>query len=123
MKLQVQRGSEEEMMTSLAGTLSLLCVHRLGACQRRDGQTFRKCCCIDEGNRRINRRTLAEESHFRLVLILHLPELRMTPLVDAVEAVRQLISILILRCTRNLPADLIRFCFDAIGLDRPDRLL
>ncbi|GBN06490.1 hypothetical protein AVEN_140572-1 [Araneus ventricosus] len=77
---------------------------------------------IDEGNRRINRRYNAEEVTFQARIDTQQipPRLRMTPLVAAVEAVRQLISILILRCTRNLlPSDRIRFCFDAIDLDRP----
>ncbi|GBN24601.1 hypothetical protein AVEN_249574-1, partial [Araneus ventricosus] len=46
--------------------------------------------------------------------------LRITPLIAAVEAVRQLTTLLILRCASNIrPTDLIRFCFDAIDLDRP----
>ncbi|GBL91952.1 hypothetical protein AVEN_102530-1 [Araneus ventricosus] len=47
------------------------------------------------------------------------PKLRVTPLLAAVKAVRQLITILIEHCARNLrPIDLTRFCFDVIGLLR-----
>ncbi|GBN90662.1 hypothetical protein AVEN_268018-1 [Araneus ventricosus] len=178
MKLRIQRkGSEEEMMTSLAGNLAF-CVwqqdyrhysqrsleididniedeevlrdasqhflnysppfyYQIGngfadqpGPSSRGGvlvegntpENLENAVIIDEGNRRINRRYNAEEVTFQARIDTQQipPRLRMTPLVAAVEAVRQLISILILRCTRNLrPTDFIRFCFDAIDLDRP----
>ncbi|GBO41278.1 hypothetical protein AVEN_78933-1 [Araneus ventricosus] len=77
---------------------------------------------IDERNRRVNRRYNAEEVTFQARIdTQQIPSrLRITPLIAAVEAVRQLITLLILRCASNLrPTDLIRFCFDAIDLDRP----
>ncbi|GBM81693.1 hypothetical protein AVEN_46653-1, partial [Araneus ventricosus] len=77
---------------------------------------------VDEKNRRFNRRYNAEEVTFqaRIDIEQSPSRLRITPLIAAVEAVRQLITLLILRCASNLrPTDLIRFCFDAIDLDRP----
>ncbi|GBN38879.1 hypothetical protein AVEN_91052-1, partial [Araneus ventricosus] len=77
---------------------------------------------IDERNRRINRRYNAEEVTFQARIdTQQVPSrLRITPLIATVEAVRQLITLLILRCASNLrPTDLIRLCFDAIDLDRP----
>ncbi|GBN27025.1 hypothetical protein AVEN_38544-1 [Araneus ventricosus] len=77
---------------------------------------------INEINRRRNQRYNAEEVTFQARIDPEQipPRLQATPLVAAVEAVRSLISILILRCTQNLsPFDLIRFCFMAVGLDRP----
>ncbi|GBN97161.1 hypothetical protein AVEN_10439-1 [Araneus ventricosus] len=76
---------------------------------------------IDERNRRINRRYKAEEVTFQARIdIEQIPSrLRITPLIAAVEAIRRLITLLILRCASNLrPTDLIRFCFDALDLDR-----
>ncbi|KAF8789739.1 hypothetical protein HNY73_007658 [Argiope bruennichi] len=77
---------------------------------------------VDETNRRVNQRYNAEEVTFRARIEEEKipPRLQRTPLVAAVEAVRALFSLLILRCTQNLrPSDLIRFCFMAIGLERP----
>lgn len=77
---------------------------------------------INEINRRRNRRYNAEEVTFQARIDEDQipPRLLTTPLVAAVEALRSLITILILASTRNLnPFDLIRFCFMATGLDRP----
>ncbi|GBN01781.1 hypothetical protein AVEN_57916-1 [Araneus ventricosus] len=72
----------------------------------------------DEKNRRINRRYNAEEATFQARIDTEQIPSRL--LTAAIEAVRQLITLLILRSASNLrPTDLIRFCFDAIDLDRP----
>ncbi|GBL95245.1 hypothetical protein AVEN_259653-1 [Araneus ventricosus] len=59
---------------------------------------------INEINRRKNQRYNAEEVTFQARIDLEQtpPRLQATPLVAAVEAVRSLINILILRCTQNL---------------------
>ncbi|GBN17151.1 hypothetical protein AVEN_192323-1 [Araneus ventricosus] len=77
---------------------------------------------LEEIIRRRNVRYNANEIIFQARLNTDgLPDtLRKTPLKFAVKVVRQLIELLIRRCTQDLRlSDLIRFCVQAIGLDKP----
>ncbi|GBM11144.1 hypothetical protein AVEN_243015-1 [Araneus ventricosus] len=77
---------------------------------------------LDEIIRRRNVRYNANEIIFEArVNTDGLPDTpRKTPLKFAVQVVRQLIELLIRRCTQDLrPSDLIRFCVQDIGLDKP----
>lgn len=77
---------------------------------------------LEERRRKVNRKYQGEEITYRgKVDVEKLPTyLQETPLVAAVECVRQLFTTLLERCTKSLyPTDLIRICIQTDELDKP----
>lgn len=77
---------------------------------------------LEERRRKVNRKYQGEEITYRAkVDVERLPAyLQETPLIAAVECVRQLFTTLLERCTQNLyPTDLIRICIQTDELDKP----